>query len=346
MEPVDLRSDTVTRPSPPMLAAMMAADVGDDVFGDDPETNALQAEAAELLGFEAALFTPSGTMANEVAIRAHTEHGDEIIVERGSHIYQHEGAAPAALAGVTLCLLDGEGGLLDAGQVEGAIRDAPMGGHHPYTTLICVENPANEAGGVVYPLDRVDALLEMAERRGIPVHLDGARLFNAAAALGQPAARLARGYASVSICLSKSLGCPVGSLLLGSAPFIERAHRFRKMFGGGMRQAGFLAAAGRYALRHNLDRLAEDYRHARMLAQVVREAGGQVDMESVQTNMVYFRVPEAATVVAALAERGIHCLNLDATRIRLVTHLDVSADDIARACEVLGRVLPAHLAGR
>jgi threonine aldolase len=344
MVPVDLRSDTVTRPTAPMMAALMAADVGDDVFGDDPETNALQAEAAELLGFEAALFTPSGTMANEVAIRAHTEHGDEIIVERGAHIYQHEGAAPAALAGVTLCLLDGDGGLLSADQVEGAIRDAPMGGHHPYTTLICLENPANEAGGVVYPLDRIDALLAMAKRRGIPVHLDGARLFNGAAALGQPAARLARGFASVSICLSKSLGCPVGSLLLGSGAFIERAHRFRKMFGGGMRQTGFLAAAGRYALRHHIDRLAEDHHHARLLAEVVGAAGAEVDLPSVQTNMVYFRVPEAAAVVAALADQGVLCLNLDATRIRLVTHLDVTPAGVARTSEALREVLSAHLA--
>ncbi len=344
MAPVDLRSDTVTRPTAEMLAAMMAAEVGDDVFGDDPETLALQEEAADLLGFEAALFTPSGTMANEVAIRAHTEHGDEIVVERGAHIYQHEGAAPAALAGVTLCLLDGQEGLLSAAQVEGAIRDAPAGGHHPYTTLICVENPANEAGGVVYPLERTDELLAMARRRGIPVHLDGARLFNAAAALGHPAARLARGFSSVSICLSKSLGCPVGSLLLGSAAFVQRAHRFRKMFGGGMRQTGYLTAAGRYALRHHLGRLTEDHVHARMLADAAREGGAEVDQETVQTNMVYLRVPDAAGVVAALAGRGVLCLNLDATRIRLVTHLDVSAQDTARACEVLREVLAAHLA--
>ncbi len=339
MTPVDLRSDTVTRPTPAMLEVMLAADVGDDVFGDDPETLALQEEAAALLGFEAALFTPSGTMANEVAIRAHTEHGDEIVVERGAHIYQHEGAAPAALAGVTLCLLDGEGGLLSADQVEGAIRDAPAGGHHPYTTLICVENPANEGGGVVYPLARTDELLAMAERRGIPVHLDGARLFNAAAALGEPVARLARGFASVSICLSKSLGCPVGSLLLGNRAFVERAHRFRKMFGGGMRQTGYLTAAGRYALAHHVDRLAEDHAHALQLAEAVADGGGEIDLSTVQTNMVYFRVPDAAGVVAELAAEGVLCLNLDPTRIRLVTHLDVTSDGVERAAGALRRVL-------
>ena len=339
MTPVDLRSDTVPRPTPAMLEAMMAADVGDDVFGDDPETLALQEEAAALMGFEAALFTPSGTMANEVAIRAHTEHGDEIVVERGAHIYQHEGAAPAALAGVTLCLLDGEGGLLSAEQVEGAIRDAPAGGHHPYTTLICVENPANEAGGAVYPVERTDALLSMARRRGIPVHLDGARLFNAAAALGETPARLARGFASVSICLSKSLGCPVGSLLLGNRTFVERAHRFRKMFGGGMRQTGYLTAAGRYALRHHVDRLAEDHAHARQLAEAVAAGGAEVDLASVQTNMVYFRVPDATGVVAELAAEGVLCLNLGSTRIRLVTHLDVTREGVERAAGVLRRVL-------
>lgn len=344
MTPVDLRSDTVTRPTPVMLEAMMAARVGDDVFGDDPETIALQEDAAALLEFEAALFLPSGTMANEVAIRAHTEHGDEIVVERGAHIYQHEGAAPAALAGVTLCLLDGRGGLLSADQVEGAIRDAPAGGHHPYTTLICVENPANEAGGVVYPLARTDELVAMARRRGIPAHLDGARLFNAAAALGESPARLARGFSSVSICLSKSLGCPVGSLLLGKRAFIERAHRFRKMFGGGMRQTGYLTAAGRYALAHNLGRLSQDHAHARELAEVVAGAGAEVDLSSVQTNMVYFRVPDAAGVVAALAERDVLCLNLDATRIRLVTHLDVTSEGVARAKAALVEVLTARVA--
>jgi threonine aldolase len=339
MEFVDLRSDTVTRPTPAMLEAMTAAAVGDDVFGEDPQANALQAEVADLLGVEAALFMPSGTMANEVAIRTHTEPGDEIIVERGSHIYVHEGGAPAALAGVNMCCLCAARGILEAPQVEAAIRNAPDGGHQPYTTLICLETPHNEGGGAVYPLAILDDHLALARKRGIRMHLDGARLFNAAAAMGVPPARIARGFDTVSVCLSKSLGAPVGSLLAGSAETIERAHRFRKMFGGGMRQIGYLAAAGRYALEHHLDRLVEDHEHAYLLAEAAMEGGAGVDMEAVQTNMVYLEVDDGDRVVAALEERGVLCLALDKTRVRLVTHLDVSREEINRACEALHDVL-------
>ncbi len=338
MEIVDLRSDTLTRPTAPMLDAMRRATVGDDVFEEDPEAQALQREAAERLGFEAALFMPSGTMANEVAIRTHTEPGDEIVVERDSHVFAHEGAGPAALSGVSMHLLRGRDGLLDPATIEAAIRDAPDGGHQPYTKLICVENPANEGGGTCYPLPTLDAIVALARERGIRTHLDGARLFNAAVACRVEPARLARGFDTVSVCLSKSLGAPVGSLLLGSRALVGRAHRFRKMFGGGMRQIGFLCAAGRYALAHHVERLAEDHEHARMLAEAVAAAGARIDLDTVQTNMVWFEVDDGPAVVAALQQRGVLCLALG-SRIRLVTHLDVDRAGVERACGALRQVL-------
>ncbi len=336
---VDLRSDTLTRPTPGMLDAMFHADVGDDVFGEDPEANALQEEAAELLGMESALFVPSGTMANEVAIRTLTEPGDEIIIWRRAHVFAHEGGGPSALSGVSMCILDADRGLLDPEDIRRNIRDAPAGGHEPYTKLISLENPANEGGGIVYPRETVAAIQALAREQGIRTHLDGARLFNAAVAQGVAPAAIAAGYDTVSICLSKGLGAPVGSLLLGSRPVIERAHRFRKMFGGGMRQIGYLAAAGRYALRHHVDRMALDHRHARLLAQAAVEGGFGVDMETVQTNMVYLDAPDPDAAVAALGERGVLCFTLYGGRIRLVTHLDVDRAGIDHACEALRAVL-------
>ena len=339
MDFVDLRSDTVTRPSPAMLEAMAAAVVGDDVFGEDPEAIALQDEVAGLLGQEAALFVPSGTMANEVAIRTHTEPGDEIIVELRSHVFAHEGGGPAALSGVCIRTLPARRGILDPDDVEAAIRNAPDGGHQPYTRLICLENPSNEGGGSVYPLDVLDAHLALARERGIRTHLDGARVLNASVAQGVKPARIAAGFDTVSLCLSKGLGAPVGSLLAGSAELIERAHRFRKMFGGGMRQVGYLAAAGRYAIEHNVARLAQDHSHARLLAEAAVEAGARVDMEAVQTNMVYLEVEDAPALVKALHAQGVLCFALGRDRVRLVTHLDLPLEGINHACEVLHDVL-------
>ncbi len=339
MDLVDLRSDTVTRPTPGMLEAMTTAEVGDDVFGEDPEATALQQEAAKLLGHEAALFVPSGTMANEVAIRTHTEPGDEIIVELKSHVFAHEGGGPAALSGVCVRTLEAHRGILDPADVEAAIRNAPDGGHQPFTKLICLENPSNEGGGSVYPLEVLDAHLALAEERGIRTHLDGARLLNAAVAQGVAPARIARGFDTVSLCLSKGLGAPVGSLLAGSAKTIERAHRFRKMFGGGMRQVGYLAAAGRYALEHHVERLAQDHVHARLLAEACVEAGARVDMEAVRTNMVYLEVEDAPALVENLGEQGVLCFALGRNRVRLVTHLGVDLEQINSACEVLHDVM-------
>ena len=339
MEIVDLRSDTLTRPTPGMLEAMWSASVGDDVFGEDHEAIALQEEVAEILGHEAALFMPSGTMANEVAIRTHTEPGDEIIVEAGSHIVVHEGGGPAALSGVNMRTLPARRGLLEPEDVKRAIRNAPDGGHQPYTRLICLENPSNEGGGAVYPLDVLAEHLSVAKERGIRTHLDGARLFNAATAQGVKLSRIAEGFDSVSVCLSKSLGAPVGSVLAGSKKTIGRAHRFRKMFGGGMRQVGYLAAAGRYAIHNHVERLIEDHEHAYLLAEAALEAGAMVDLEAVQTNMVYIGVDDAFALEAALGKRGVRGLALGSDRVRLVTHMDVSREGINRACEALMEVI-------
>ena len=335
MEFVDLRSDTLTRPTAKMLESMWTASVGDDVFGEDPEAIALQNEIADILGQEAALFMPSGTMANEVAIRTHTEPGDEIIVEAGSHIFVHEGGGPAALSGVSIRTLAARRGVLEPGDVEAAIRNAPDGGHQPYTRLICLENPSNEGGGAVYPLDLLDQHTALAKERGIRIHLDGARLFNAAVAQGVPLSRIAGAFDTVSVCLSKSLGAPVGSLLAGSKQTIERAHRFRKLFGGGMRQIGYLAAAGRYAIHNHVERLVEDHEHAYLLAEAAIEGGAMVDLEAVQTNMVYIGVDDAPALEAALAKRGVLGLALGPNRVRLVTHLDISREGVNRACEAL-----------
>ncbi len=339
MSPIDLRSDTITRPTPAMGKAMTSAKVGDDVFGDDPSVNLLQARAAELLGMEAALFVPSGTMANQVAIRAHTEPGDEIIVESGSHIFLYEGGGFAALSGVSARCVDGEGGLLSAADVQAAIR--PPGGlsHFPNTKLVCLENTANRGGGTVYTPSRTAAIAQVARDAGLALHLDGARLFNAAVALDLPAAALAAPFDSVSFCLSKGLGCPVGSLLVGSSTFIARAHRFRKMFGGGMRQAGILAAAGNYALDHNIVRLADDHRRARRLGEALAALPGiSVDLDRVVTNMVYVDITDtgrdATAWTEALQAQGVLLAAVSDTEVRVVTHLDVDDQGIERAIEV------------
>jgi threonine aldolase len=343
MSIIDLRSDTITRPTQAMRKAMMSAEVGDDVFGDDPSVNLLQERAAELLGKEAALFVPSGTMANQVAIRTHTEPGDEIIVESGSHIFLYEGGGFAALSGVSARCVDGEGGLLSAAAVRAAIR--PPGGlsHFPNTTLVCLENTANRGGGTVYTPDRTQAIAEVARDAGLGLHLDGARMFNAAIALDLPVAALAAPFDSVSFCLSKGLGCPVGSLLVGSSAFIARAHRFRKMFGGGMRQAGILAAAGLYALEHHIVRLADDHRRARRLGEALADMPGiSVALERVVTNMVYIDIKEtgrdAASWTEVLQTQGALLVAVSDTELRVVTHLDVDDMGIDRTIDAFAAV--------
>ncbi|MEZ4317301.1 MAG: low-specificity L-threonine aldolase [Myxococcota bacterium] len=316
---IDLRSDTVTRPTPGMLAAMVAAPLGDDVLGDDPTVKALEARAATLAGKEAAIFTPSGTMANLVAICVGSRKGDEVLQEAGAHPFNYEAAGAASVAGVQIRPLAAERGLLTPETVEAAIR--PDNDHFAPATLLCVEDTSNRGGGSVYPLERLDALTDLARRRGLRSHLDGARVFNAVVKSGVPLDRRARGFDTVSFCFSKGLGAPVGSVLCGSAADMHHARRVRKMLGGGMRQSGVLAAACLYALDHHVDRLADDHRRADRLAAGLSELGYTTDPHD--TNLLYVHCPNAPSVQDRLAERGIACIAVSPDRVRLVTHLDV-----------------------
>jgi threonine aldolase len=340
---IDLRSDTVTLPSMPMRQAMAGAEVGDDQYGEDPSVNRLQAEVATLLGMEAALFLPSGTMANQVALRTLTRPGDDVLVPVEAHIVLHETGAAAANSGVQLSPI-GSGGVYDADDVAAAIKPA---GHivYPPTTLLVAENTHNRAGGVVFPPDALRAALVVAREHGLRAYLDGARLLNAAVASATPAAELAKGFDLVGISLSKGLGAPVGSLLAGSRDLIERAHRYRRMAGGAMRQSGILAAAGSYALANNVDRLADDHANARLLAEeLLRGDDIEIDLGTVQTNIVVFElverrgVPDASTFVERCGERGVLLNSFGPRTVRAVTHLDVTAEDCRAAAKVMRAV--------
>ncbi|HVZ72549.1 MAG TPA: GntG family PLP-dependent aldolase [Polyangia bacterium] len=330
---VDLRSDTVTRPSAAMRAAMAAAEVGDDVLGDDPTVKRLQERCAELLGHEAALFVPSGTMANQIALKVHCDPGDDVLASEGAHLMWYESGAAAAIAGVQLRSIGrGGSGTFSSDEVVAAhIAAGPM---QPATRLLCVENTHNRAGGVVWPRAELDAVVATARRLGVALHLDGARLFNAAAALGESPGSLAAGFDTVSLAFSKGLGAPVGSVLAGSRARIARAVRFRRMFGGAMRQAGILAAAALYALDHNVARLGDDHAHARLLAERLRGAPG-LTVEAPPSNIVMVDLaaplPPAREIAKRLEARGVLCLPFGERRLRLVTHLDVDAAGCARA---------------
>ena len=330
---VDLRSDTVTKPTFEMREAIKNAEVGDDVLGDDPTIIQLQKKIADLLGKEDALFVPSGTMSNAIAIRAHTNPGDEIITEGTSHIYVYEGGGYAALSGCSVALVPGELGIMTPEDVSKAIRKADGSlGHFPNGSLVCVENTSNRGGGTCYPQETLDAIAKIAHDNDCAAHMDGARLFNAAIATGADPARIVRDYDSISICLSKGLGAPVGSVLVGSSNFISLAHRWRKMFGGGMRQAGVIAAAGLYALENNISRLAEDHKRAKTLANAINEIDMfSVNIDGVQTNMVYINVLgdiTAEEIVEKLAEHDVHVLALGDDLLRAVTHIHITDEDI------------------
>ena len=331
---VDLRSDTVTRLTPRMRIAVAEAEVGDDVYGEDPTVNRLQELAASIMGKEAALFMPSGTMANEVAIKAWTSPGDAILLDEECHVLHYELGGPAVLSGVQIDTVPITKGIMELHEVERRIRSADD--HTPGTTLLCIENTHNRCGGTVVPLEHLKSLAELAQSHSLKVHMDGARLFNAAVALEVRASELAGPVDSLMFCLSKGLCCPVGSMLLGSRDFIERARRVRKLFGGGMRQAGILAAAGMVALTEMTDRLAEDHSRARWLAEgIAKIPGFLVDLEMVQTNIVYVETPCPASIIAEqLAREGVRCLPLDSYRLRLVTHHDVDDRGIERALQV------------
>ena len=322
---------------------MAEAEVGDDQYGEDPSVNRLQAEVAELLGTEAALFLPSGTMANQVALRTLTRPGDDVLVPARSHIVYHETGAAAANAGVQLTAI-GTRGSYDADAVRAAIKPA---GHlvYPPTTLLIAENTHNAAGGIVFPPDALAGALAVAREHGLATYLDGARLLNASVASQRPPADLARGFDLVSLSLSKGLGAPAGSMLAGSRALVERAHRYRRMAGGAMRQAGILAAAGSYALAHNIERLADDHANARLLAEeLLRGDDIALDLATVGTNIVVFDlverrgVPDAATFVSRCRERGVLLNPFGPLTVRAVTHLDVSADDCRAAATVMRAV--------
>lgn len=331
---VDLRSDTVTRPTADMREAMLAATVGDDVFGEDPTVNALEARVAALLGKEAALFTSSGTMANQLAIACSTRPGDEVIVGEGAHVAFYEVGAAAALSGVQFAIA-GAGGFFDADELEAARK--PPAYYYPRTSLVCLENTHNRSGGRVLEPARVTEVAERARAHGLAMHLDGARLWNACIALGQEPGSLAAPFDTVSVCFSKGLGAPVGSMLVGPAELVLRARRLRKMWGGGMRQAGMLAAAAAHALDHHRARLADDHRRAQALAAGLH--GGAMQVPTPDTNVVLVSLRgHAADVVARAKERGVLVSEWAPRQLRLVTHLDVDDASIERAIGVLREV--------
>jgi threonine aldolase len=339
---IDLRSDTVTRPSAAMRTAMANAEVGDDVFGEDPTVNQLQTKVASLLGKEDALFVPSGTMANQTCIKVHTQPGDEVIVERDSHIFNYETAGGAFLSSVQVHPVEGVRGVLSVEGVKRAVR--PRVYYMPKTRLLCLENTHNRAGGTIYPIEAIKEMHNLARNEGMMLHLDGARLWNASAVTGIPPSEYAAYFDSVSVCLSKGLGAPIGSVISGTKEFIDQARRYRKIFGGGMRQAGILAAAGIYALDHNRDRLNEDHEKARYLAgELARMPGLSIDLESVQTNIIIIGVEKSGhtpeEILAALREGGVLLTLGNYMGVRAVTHLDVSMEQVREAAAVFARTL-------
>ena len=339
---IDLRSDTVTKPTPAMKQAMMEAELGDDVLGDDPTVNRLQERFAELVGKEAALFVPSGSMGNEVCIRALTEPGDEIIGEGHSHFYYYEGAAPAALSGCQTRFVEGDRGVFTGDQVVSMLR--PPDAHFCPTRLVVVENTHNGGGGKIWPLETVADLADKCHERGIRVHMDGARLMNACVASGHSPADYARHVDSLTMCFSKGLGAPVGSVVAGDRRIVDRAFRFRKMFGGGMRQAGLLAAACLYALDHNVERLAEDHENAKEFSRILSGSPRiGSDPASVETNLIYFDLrdgaPDAETLCRRAEEEGVRMFPVAARSCRAVTHLDVTSDQVRRAAEQIVRMV-------
>lgn len=339
---IDLRSDTVTQPTEGMRKAMSEAVVGDDVLGDDPTVIDLQNKVASMLGKEGGLFVPSGTMSNIVATRTHTSPGDEIITEYKSHIYKYEGGAFAALSGCSIALVHGKEGLMNPEDVSNAIRKSEGSlSHYPNGSLVCVENTAQGGGGTVYSQESLDEICKVAKQKDCKLHLDGARLFHASTASGTSLSRMVRDFDTISICLSKGLGSPVGSVLVGSKKTLEQAHRWRKMFGGGMRQAGIIAAAGLYALENNVDRLHEDHRRARQFGEALDcMPNFSVNLETVQSNIVFIGVGEgnAKMMIEKLSKHGVDILDIDDSTIRAVFHLHITDQDLEDAIDVFGKI--------
>ena len=345
MEMIDLRSDTVTKPTPEMRQAMVTAAVGDDVFGEDPTVNRLQQRLAAMFGKEAALFVASGTMGNQVAINSHTQPGDEVICEEQSHCFNYEGGGAALLSGVQMRPIAGQRGVITAQQISAVLR--PKNDHFPQSRLIVLENTHNGAGGTLFPIEEIRDIRQLAIDKGLFIHLDGARLWNAHVATKIPLLEYGKHFDSISVCLSKGLGAPVGSVIIGSADFIHKAHRFRKIYGGGMRQVGILAAAGIYALDHHLDRLVEDHKRAFRMAEKLNSFRGIfVDLESTKTNIVIATMDErywqAGQVAEELKNKGVLAIPFQQNSLRFVTHLDITDEHIERALKILGQVFDSR----
>ena len=337
---IDLRSDTVTKPSSEMLDAMMHAKVGDDVFKEDPTVNELEEQVADMFGMEAAIFCPSGTMTNQIAIKCHTQPGDEIICERLSHIYQYEGGGIAFNAGCSVKLVDGTYGQINAEHVVASVNNK-NDIHKPLSKLVSLENTANRGGGSCYNFDEIKSIKKICEANDLMLHLDGARLFNALVAKNESAKDCGKFFDSISICISKGLGAPVGSVLIGTKNFITKARRIRKVFGGGMRQAGYLAAACVYALNNNVERLAQDHHHAKQLANALQLKDFVGIMLPVETNILIFEVKEKYTakqLETELKKHDILAIAISHNQLRLVTHLDISDEMIAKAINVIEKL--------
>ncbi len=333
---IDFRSDTVAKPSIGMLEAMAKATVGDDVFGEDPSVNELEAMAASMFGMEAAIFCASGTMTNQIAIKCHTQPGDEVICDESSHVYQYEGGGIAFNSSASVKLLNGNRGRITAEQVKASIN--PDDNHKARTSLVCLENTSNRGGGCCYDFEEIKKIKTVCVENNLALHLDGARIWNAMIAKNETAKQYGEIFDSISICLSKSLGCPVGSLLLGKNNFIKKARRVRKVFGGGMRQAGFLAAAGIYALQNNIERLKEDHLHARQISDAVAGKDFVKEMLPAETNIIIFEMNEnmsASQFVSQLKEQDILCFEISPGKIRLVVHLDITKEMVVKTIEVI-----------
>jgi len=336
---IDFRSDTVTKPTPGMLQAMMNAPVGDDVFGEDPSINQLEEMAAKLFDMEAALYCPSGTMSNQIAIRCHTQPGDEVICASNAHVYIYEGGGIASNSGSQVKTMVGDFGRINAEQVVAAIN--PDDVHKPRTSLVCLENTSNRGGGGCYDFEEIKKIRKVCNDNSLQLHLDGARLFNALVAKKETPKQYGEIFDSISVCLNKGLGCPIGSILISKQNFIKKARRVRKVFGGGMRQAGFMAAAGIYALHNNIERLAQDHLHAKQIADALAKKDYVKSIMPVETNIVIAITKEdypAKQIAERLYQKGIHVIAIAADQIRFVTHLDISEDMVQKTIDIIEKL--------
>jgi threonine aldolase len=336
---IDFRSDTVTKPTAGMIDAMMHAEVGDDVFGEDPTINALERIVADMFGMEASIFCPSGTMTNQIAIKCHTQPGDEVICDENAHVYQYEGGGIAFNAGASVKLLHGDRGRITADQVRAAIN--PDDNHKAHTSLVCLENTSNRGGGSCYEFEEIRKIRQVCTENNLKFHLDGARLFNALVAKHETPRQHGEIFDSISVCLTKGLGCPVGSVLIGKKELVKKARRIRKVFGGGMRQAGFLAAAGIYALQNHIDRLQADHLHAKQIASAIEKKNFVKMVLPVETNIIIFELDDsisAPTLVSKLRDEDILGYAISTNRVRLVVHLDITKPMVERTIEIVSNL--------